>query len=87
MLVVTTPRVDIGDASDAEATLRIALSDSGAAILAIPHARKAEAAALLASLVTEPIELDFLQVYPRVAFVESSGTHMLVRLELPEVAR
>jgi hypothetical protein len=87
MLVDATPRVQIGEESGAEGTLRRHLSESGAATLMVPHALKFEAAAIVVSLVTEPIELDFLQVFPRVALVESTGTHTLVRLELPEVAQ
>jgi hypothetical protein len=87
MLVDSTPRVDVDGSAGAEESLRNHLSESGSVVLVIPERHRGAAATLLGSLVTEPVELDFLQVYPRVVLIESAGTDTLMRVELPEVAR
>lgn len=84
LLLDSTPRVDL-DEDDARAKVRDHLAGSGAVVVLATTGREAEAARFLIELMTEPIQLEFLQVHPRIAEVERTALATEIRLELLEV--
>ena len=77
-----TPTVDVAN-GNADQAIREHLRASGSVDLASPTGDNGRVAALLRSLVAEPIEFGFLQVYPRIVGV-SRRPHVVVRLEIDE---
>jgi hypothetical protein len=84
LLVDSTPRIDLNE-ENGHAKIRDHLAGSGAVIVSAAAGREADAASYLIELVTEPIQLEFLQIHPRVAEVERTTTGTEIRLELLEV--
>ncbi|MFG1828654.1 protein DpdJ [Micromonospora chersina] len=85
ILIDGTVTVDINDADAAE-RLRHVLSADGAARLRGGPGQEAEVSDMLVGLMTEPIETEFLHIYPYVAEVaQTADGATLVRLELAEV--
>jgi hypothetical protein len=85
LLVDATPRVDL-DEHEASEEIRRHLGSLGSVIVSVPTGREAEGARYVIELVTQPIQLEFLQVHPRIAEVDRTSSRTDIRLELLEVA-
>ena len=87
LLVDKTALVDARE-PEAEAQLRAALAADGSVRLRGRGGEEAHVSAMLIALATEPIELDFLHLHPRVVGVDRTANGGLeVRMELAEVSQ
>lgn len=76
-----------GTAADWQARLYERLAQTGQATMSLPTAARAQLRQVMATVIVEPIQLEYLNLYVRLAGVERRAGHVEIAFELPGVGR